>query len=493
MSKKAVISLAFLLLTSALLGSSVLTRGHFWGDDFAAYIGQAQSILHGEMDSFVARNGFTVSQSSREAGHQMGPAAYPWGFPLLLVPVYALAGLSPLALKLPGLLAYLGFLLVFFHLLKRRLTLTESLLAVSLFAVNPELLLFLDNILSDIPFLFLSTLAILLADVHVHETRSQRRLALAILTGAAIFAAIFVRTQGLLLLGSVLLYQGIRFLGQREQRRAIVTDSLVILAVFGTFWGASTLVFPGGQTSYLALYQDFNIATLTGNIASYSLLFREFFTPLPGQTLFFGIFLMFFFIGLVARFKADLLFVLYTALYLVVLWSWPEWQGYRFLFPLLPFFVYFAMQGIRATLDKVGGNQEVVLQKGAYAYLLLVVVLFAYYAGWNAYVNLRDGRAINGPFDPYSLETFDFIEKNTPPDSVIVFFKPRAMRLLTGHDALALTECERLPEGDYLALSKKVGENLQIPPEQIDECQLPLEVVFENRRFVVYRVMKRKN
>src|SRR5574342_64459 len=120
MPYKTAIVLALILFASALLGSSVLTRGHVWGDDFAAYIGQAQSILGGEMDRFVARNGFTVSESSREAGHQMGPAAYPWGFPLLLVPVYALTGLSPLALKLPGLLTYLGFLLVFFFLVRRR-------------------------------------------------------------------------------------------------------------------------------------------------------------------------------------------------------------------------------------------------------------------------------------------------------------------------------------------------------------------------------------
>ena len=48
---------------------------------------------------------------------------------------------------------------------------------------------------------------------------------------------------------------------------------------------------------------------------------------------------------------------------------------------------------------------------------------------------------------------------------------------------------DRLPEGDYLALSKKVGENLQIPPERIDECNLPLERVFQNRRFTVYQIL----
>jgi len=490
MTKKTIFILATILLASALLGSSVLTRGHFWGDDFAAYIGQAQSILHGEMDSFVERNSFTVTQSSRAEGHQMGPAAYPWGYPLMLAPVYALIGLSPLALKLPGLLMYLGFLLFFFLLTRRRFTPTESLLAVSLFAFNPGLLLFLDNILSDIPFLCLSTLSILLADEYVHEMNQKRRLALASLTGIAIFTAFFVRTQGLILLGGVLLFQGLRFLGYREQRRQILIDSLMVTASFGILWGISNLIFPGGQSSYLELYKDFTLHSLIGNITSYSQLFTEFFNMLPGQALFFGVFTVLFFIGLLIRFRTDLLFVLYSALYLLVIWTWPEFQGYRFLFPMLPFFVYFAIQGIRITIEKAGTGQQALLRKGAYAYLLLIVAFFAYYSGWNAYANLRSGREINGPFDPYSVETYSFIKGNTPPNSAIVFFKPRAMRLMTDRDSLAITECERIPEGDYLVLSKKVGENLQIPPEQIGECNLTLDKVFENRRFVVYEVVK---
>lgn len=492
MLKKNGIILASILLLSALLGSSLLTRGHIWGDDFAAYIMQAKSILTGNMDEFLAANTFTVTQSSR----QVGPAAYPWGFPLMLVPVYALTGLSPLALKLPGLLTYLGFLLVFFLLTKHRFTLTESLpvpewaLAVSLFAFNPELLRFLDDIVSDIPFLFLSTLAILLADTYNRENQPNRRLSLAILTGAAIFAATFVRAQGLLLLASILLFQGIRFLGQLDQRKRLFRDSLVIAATFGILWGISALIFPGGQSSYLAQYSGFSMGKLTDNIINYSRLFEAFFSTLPGQSLFFFIFVALFFIGLVARFKADLLFVLYIALYLLVLWTWPEWQGYRFLFPMLPFFIYFAIQGIRVTIDKLNDDRKAIVQKGASAYLLLIVVLFVYNTGQDAYINLRDNRDINGPFDPFSMEMYEFIKNETPPESVIVFFKPRAMRLMTDRSSLALTECERIPEGDYLVLSKKVGENLQIPPEQINRCNLPLDKVFENRRFIVFQVMK---
>jgi hypothetical protein len=211
---------------------------------------------------------------------------------------------------------------------------------------------------------------------------------------------------------------------------------------------------------------------------------------LPGQALFFGVFVILFFIGLVYRLKTDLLFVLYIALYLIILWTWPEWQGYRFIFPLLPFFVYFAFQGIRMTLEKVNKKHRALFQKGFYGYLLLIVFFFAYNAGLNAYGNLHADREINGPFDPLSMETYEFIKKNTPPESVIVFFKPRAMHLMTDRNALALTECDRILEGNYLALSKKVGENLQIPPENIGECNLPLGKIFENRRFIVFLVMR---
>jgi hypothetical protein len=488
MPRKIIVILVVILFVTALLGTSMFTHGHTWGDDFAAYIGQAQSIVRGDMNSFVRRNAFTVTQSSHEPGHQMGPAAYPWGFPLMLAPVYAFLGISPLGMKLPGLMSYLGFLLAFFYWTKTRFSPTESLVAVSLFGFNPGLLHALDGIGSDIPFLFLSTLAILIADRYTCGDDPRHRRIMAMLTGISIFAAAFVRTQGLLLLGTVLLWQGLRFLTGRETRRQTVIETLITMAGFGVLWGASALIFPGGQTSYLSLYEDFNMSIVYRNISLYPLLFGDFFTGLPGNTFIFGLFVVLFFIGLVARWKNDLLVTLYAGLYLLVLWSWPEWQGYRMIFPLLPVFIYFAFWGIKVLLRLERG--KAIAQKFVSAFLLLMVATFAVRAGLNAYGNLRAGREINGPFDPYSMEMYNFIKERTPPESVIVFFKPRALRLMTDHDALALTECARMPEGDYLALSKKVGENLQIPPERIKECNLPLDKVFENRRFLVYRLVK---
>src|SRR5512134_1211006 len=150
--------LAIMIVTSLMIGAATLRRGHDWGDDFAWYILQAKSIVDGTTDEFMEQSAFTNYESTLH----LGPLAYPWGYPLILAPVYALKGISPLALKLPGLFFYAGFLVCLFLLVKDRLTRIESLLLVSLFAFNPLLLGFLDQILSDIPFLFFSTLTLLL-------------------------------------------------------------------------------------------------------------------------------------------------------------------------------------------------------------------------------------------------------------------------------------------------------------------------------------------
>ena len=113
-------------------------------------------------------------------------------------------------------LTYIAFLIVFYFLAKRHIPELESLLAVGLFAFNPTLLLFLDNILSDIPFLFLSTLSLLVLDHYTQRgnvvVKTGFRPWLSAFSGLIIFFAFFVRTQGILILVSVLIFQGVRFL-----------------------------------------------------------------------------------------------------------------------------------------------------------------------------------------------------------------------------------------------------------------------------------------
>lgn len=475
-----------ILILALLLGSSTLTRGHEWGDDFASYIMQARSILNGKAEEFVQDNAFTILESSPTV--TIGPVAYPWGYPLALAPVYAIKGNSPLALKLPGVLFFAGFLICLCLLVRNRLSWMESLLFLSLFAFNPMLLDFLDQILSDIPFLFFSTFAlVLMSKQGKHGTFDY------VLLGAAIAFAFFMRATGGLLLASFLAVEVVRLWENRTDRdvvRKVLRNTLIVSATFGLLWGLYALLFPGGGESYFGQYQAFRAETAFGFINAYFQLFSLFFgESIVWKYMYYALFI-FFLIGLWIRRKEEPVFILFFALWMILLITWPYWQGPRFIFPLLPVFIYFAIQGMKSTIQKLPETYGQAGRGVFYGFWFLILGLFLLQSAFRAYDNLQNGREINGPYDPVSREVYAYLKEETPPESVIIFFKPRAMRLMTDRNTLMINECEGMLKGDYLVLSKKVEENNQIPPERIDSCNLPLEEVFENRRFIVYEILK---
>jgi len=475
--------LSIIILASLVLGASTLTRGHIWGDDFAWYILQAKSILNGATDDFIEQSAFTNYQSTTH----LGPLAYPWGYPLILTPAYALKGISPLALKLPALFFYAGFLVCLYFLMKEHLPQMESLLVVSLFAFNPLLLQFLDQIVSDIPFLFFSTLSLFLI-----TKQGKRNTLLYVLLGASIFFTAFLRVTGVLLLGCFLIVEFFRLLNYRRDRATvmgIIQGSFVVCAVFVLLWIMNLLLFPSGGESYLSQYSGL-METARTFAVTYFNVFGLFFGEATGWKYLYYFVLIFFLLGAWARRKQETIFHLFFAFWIIVHLTYPYWQGPRYIFPLLPIFIYFIFQGMKVVISKLPEAYQPVGQKAFYGFWLLIAGFFLFTSGMHAYTNLQNDRAINGPFDPYSTEVYNYIKEETPPDSVVVFFKPRVMVMMTEHPTIMSTECDRMFKGDYLVLSRKVGENQQITPEKIGACNLPLNQVLKNNRFVVYEIQK---
>jgi hypothetical protein len=170
--------------------------------------------------------------------------------------------------------------------------------------------------------------------------------------------------------------------------------------------------------------------------------------------------------------------------------TYPYWQGPRYIFPLLPIFIYFIFQGMKVVINKLPREFHLTGQRIFYTFWILISGIFLITSSANAYANLQNERMINGPFDPYSREVYEYIKQETPPESTVIFFKPRVMVMMTDHPAIMSTECDRMLKGDYLVLSRKVGENQQITPENITTCDLPLNQVLKNNRFVVYEIQK---
>ncbi len=474
MKKTETLLLVFILLLSAQLSASLLTRGHLWWDDFASYIMQAQSLLHGTTREFIAHNTFTIENSSVPPG----PVAYPWGLPILLAPVLEIFGMKLLAFKAINTIFFLLFLIVFQRLARLRLPVSWSLFLAAILAFNPALLAAHDLILSDIPFLFFSTLAILLI-----ESGNKRSW----LTGGVIFAALSLRTNGLLLLVPLVVAQVMRFRAWSEARQ----NWRVILApylVFGVLTAWLYLLLPSGQESYVSHFTTLTFSQIWANTLYYLSLPGEFFKDVPYGAVFFALSVILFLVGIITNPRKNWIVLSYIVVTMGLYIIWPETQGLRFLFPILPLGLLIAAEGLQTGTEKLSARIKPFARWAGLGAVGALIILSLMGSAQSGISNLQNGRAINGPFDPLSTEMFDFIRTQTPPKSVIVFFRPRVMRLLTGRDSFLSLECARIPPGDYLALSKKAEDNLQIPADKVDGCSLALSPVFENRRFIVYRV-----
>ena len=59
---------------------------------------------------------------------------------------------------------------------------------------------------------------------------------------------------------------------------------------------------------------------------------------------------------------------------------------------------------------------------------------------------------IEGPYLSTSKEVFSYIFNNTDTDSVIIFFKSRAMKIYENRQSIMIVYPEELKRGDYLCI-----------------------------------------
>lgn len=479
-----------LSLLSTALAFSLLTKDHEWGDDWASYLMQAVAITKGETHEFIQRNTFTM----RESTHFIGPDAYPWGFPTLLTPfILACGPLNVFCLKFINLIFFALFLWVFYALLARRLPPPEAALLLAVFAFSPLLLKFNDQLTSDIAFLFFSTLGLLLIDRVGRIANPPYK---NIILGLALFFAFFVRTNGILLVPTLFLAQAFTYLQTRPRPsldwKRILSFGLIPYYVFGLLTLANLMLFPAGEASHLEHLSTLSLARLADNLSAYFALPAYFFSDLPHPDILYGLLLPFILGGIFLNFKRDIHLVAYLLLSYALFIVWPDQQGIRFLFPLLPILVYFAYRGMEATSCALTERHPRLGLWLTRVFWLVIAAAFAWTSLGLARDNLAGGRGPYGNvFDPISLEMFEFIKSDTPAESVIAFYKPRALRLFTDRDSLLVDTCDALPMADYVVLRKSRGAVDQVSPADVTTCNPSVQVteLFDNEKFVVYQVI----
>jgi len=494
--------IVFIVALSGLLAYGLLTTGHDWGGDFSQYLMQAESITERNIDEFMDENRFTMEHSS----FAVGPVAYPWGYPLLLAPLYVLVGNNMVALKLVNVVLYLFFLLLLWFGFQREHSEPWRLALLLLFAFNPEMLGFMDSLFADIPFLLFSTASVLLMRaVFIDKKEMGTPFTGPFLLGCLIAVSLFFRNNGVLLLGALLVTQAFLLISAKKNQSYLKSFSFsrflfhaLPYITCGLLLITWNFFFPRGGASHVEHLQEISFSLILQQIHYYLHLPADFFSGVsrPFHLMVFGASFPFTLLGIIRRYRRDYPLLVYCALTLLLYIIWPYRQGLRFVFPVLPFYISFTLSGLTLfarLLEEVMGRKLSWIFSAVPVALIIIIMTASTMMG--VHKNLSQNREfMAGPFSPPAQDMFGYIrmmQRGSASDEVIIFFKPRVMRFMTGMSSILIREHHKLDRADYICLHPAPDEDqipLEIRRSLVEEGKL--EPRYSNNTFTLYKIHK---
>jgi hypothetical protein len=412
------LAVAFVLICVAIVHLLTLRPGHAWGDDFAMYILHARNIA--EHRPF-ATTGYIYNPFLPV----VGPRSYPPVFPFLLAPAYKLFGLNYIVFKIE----LVGFLLLFLataaRLLLKYLPPMLGILTLALLGLSPYFSELTNYVGSDLPFAFFFLFTFFLvpsSDENSHN--GPWSIFRVFLLGFFVYATVSTRTIGIVWLPVLVLHDLFSRRRVRLATAAVVGISVALLFI-------QSRVFPG-PSSYLDQL-TWNLGYIPANLKIYAVSLQHFW--------FVGIFwidkpllvlfLLAVLLGFIGRLRKGIgLPEIVTGVYLVALILWPPADAPRYLIPILPLLALYAAIGLHAAAGRMPSPVHALA-------LVVPVALIGCYVSEYARIPRN---AIRGVEDPSAQEVFRFIREGTPQEAVVVFRKPRALSLYTGHRASAYHE-----------------------------------------------------
>lgn len=453
---------------------ATIRDGHDWGDDFSQYILHARNLAQGRP--------YHLTGYLYNAAEPMAPVCYPPGFPLLLAPLFRLAGLNLTVLKLAGIACFVGALLLLHPLWKSRLPFPYPTLLVACVGLNPYCWEFKDQILSDYPFLLLSTLGLWLAESLLRQAhRGSRYWLLAVGLGVVLALAYATRTVGVVLVATVAVADVL------QHRR--ITAGVVLAVGLACLWMVMQQWWQPSGPGYREQWHV-NPKLLIANVGYYVEEVRDWWRNGYSGALMRGVFLVVNGLAIVgyvrALRRAIGVLELFGPLYVATIFAWPQYQGIRFLLPVIPLYLGYALAGLRW----VGSTRQ------RFAWLpraALAIVLLSYIG---RYSTLRLGPVPDGITSPEAIALFEFLKRTSEPTDVLVGAKPRALALFAGRTASVYhqTSDEALVHyvdsigARYVITSRLFFWDEQFLTPLIVRQSHRFELVYTNARFAVYRL-----
>lgn len=449
-----------------------------WGDDFAMYIMHAQNIVSGREYSE------TPYLFNSEYAY-IGPRSYPPVFPLLLAPLIAIFGTRLALLKIWGVVSYILFLILFYQKLLRPSDLPKAMQLVVLGAVAffPYSWSISLRIQSDLLLLLFVYLALFQIDRLVKDPAPKWLTIL--LSAGLIYLTYGTRVIGLALLPLPLLYDLIYWRKIRLAGLAVIGISTILIII-------QNILIPGTGDYFNQL--PHSLAQVESMSAALVKALGEIFI-MNTSRLKVGIYLAIlamFGIGYITNvWKNPSIMEVFVPTYILAMMAWPYFDWLRILIPVFPMVFIYIFKGIQVILTRIHASSGVVIGVAALAAVLLATGYGIKFA--DPEIGQEDEI-----HQPDAFQLFDFVREGTPPDSGIIFFKPRAMALFTGRRSGRVNPYKSTDE--VLSSLKEIKANYVIVRQNFQDSQQPIwrkfvaanashfTLVFENNGFQAYQV-----
>lgn len=448
-TKNNIITAVVLFLLVFLLGLGFLDRGHEWGDDFAAYMLEAKAIADGTMDEQIYINRKIHASPMGFGGNEIPDTlTYVWGYPLALSAVYKIVGYDPvqagipIAYKLPNLIAYAGFVSIVFLFYRRQLTFVVSLFLSLLFALNLQMLSYVNLLMSDVFCLTLCVAALLLADSFFHCNTAKKKAGIGVLLGAVLWYNYEVRLNGVTVIAVVMFAHALHLLRTRTGKKDWAVQltpylSLVILL------GISACLMPQATSNTNHIASGPN-RWIINNVKFYNDIIRDWICQMIPRGLplrRYAHYVVYVLAGIGVLYAGILKNLHLTALMIgtvAVLLLLPYTQPIRYLFNALPLFLMFAAYGVcfvwTKVQRKIGKRLRTSMRYAGYLMMLLCVIHMATDVTREITAHVRAGamECRHGAYSEDAADLYRFIRDHTDEADMIAFIKPRALTLNTG-------------------------------------------------------------
>ncbi len=479
---RAHLPLAAVLAAVGLLAVGTHRQGIGWGDDFTLYLRQARSLIDGNVGQVIADNHDNVLLAAKPG---FSPFVYPWGWPLILSPFVRLLGLDYDRLKLVEVGCWLVFLGFFHALLRRRMAGWLALGTVAVIGTSTPYLRHTGQLLSELPYLACVAATLWWLD----RCRRTGRLDLAarrdlIILGLLAMMVFNTRREGLAIVPAII---AVQLADVRGRWNVVAWKSLATpLVTFVTSVVAMQLVLPS------ALVPHYDGAGLHHTWRKLGGPFRTAFRdqldlggPAALAWLVFGAAIVGVVFRLLRATVDDVALVVFPVASLLMVGTIPA-NGDRYLLPITPFAVYFAVQGIALVRIPRGWGPMIA---GCAVVAMVGTHLGRATDELRAAQRFNDaGAMLDGPTSPYAVAAFDAVERYTQRDDIVAFFKARALTFYTDRRGVQSSDFEVIRQRADFFMMRRGSDHSQPLLTDAAAAEAGLVEVWSDADWVLWKV-----